>query len=455
MNRYRITTFFILLAIFCSWFFTGRLVERATAGYTGVKMPLEQLAIPGPSGQNATDWSLAFHDEFDGAALDRTKWRSDYGNGGHEELQEYVNDDSHYNYIMQNGILRIAARRESYNGRAYTSGVITTQDRFFMKYGFFEMRARLSSGKGLWPAFWMLPNPTGWPPEIDVIEYLGHQPNTIYMTLHYANPTGEDQNYYNGPDYSAGWHTFGLRWDASAIIWYIDGVERKRFTDASKIPNMPMFILANLAVGGTWPGSPDSTTVFPAYYDIDYIRAWKKAGSSALPDNLLANGSFDASGSSPWFAPWNIRNDLDASFEQDGNADPVSPRSFKATLYNQNSSQPWMVAIMQQGKVLAAGKTYSLSFWAKSSVERQIRTIIQDGNSPFTEYQKWISSLTTSWQQFHYTFNAPAATSNAMINFNLAGAAGSVWLDEVSFCPGTSGCAASAKNRYFIPMVDN
>jgi beta-glucanase (GH16 family) len=234
------------------------------------------LSVGGPIGQNSGSWSLTFNDEFSGTSLDRTKWRSDYVDGVNGELQEYVDDDSHNNYPESNGILSLVARKENYQGKNYTSGIITTQDRFYQKYGYLEIRAKMpSNAMGLWPGFWTLPNPSGWPPEIDTIEWLGRQPTVAYMNIHYPNPIGESLGWYNTTDWSTGYHTYGTEWRSDAIIWYIDGVERKRFTDTTKIPSVAMFLVANLAVGGTWPHSPDSTTVFPAYFNIDYIRVWK------------------------------------------------------------------------------------------------------------------------------------------------------------------------------------
>lgn len=239
------------------------------------------VTIDGPVGQDPANWTMTFNDEFDGTALDRTKWRSDYWNGGNGELQEYVNDDSHGNYIEQNGILSLVARREYYQGKNYTSGIITTQDRFFQAYGFFEIRAKMPPGKGLWPAFWLMPNPTGWPPEIDVFEFLGDTLNKIYMNIHYNyNGSHSDSlSYFIGPDFSADFHTFGVKWAPNSMVWYVDGIARKTYTTVSNIPNVPMFMIANLAVGGSWPGSPDGSTVFPAYYDMDYIRVWTPSSS--------------------------------------------------------------------------------------------------------------------------------------------------------------------------------
>jgi beta-glucanase (GH16 family) len=98
------------------------------------------------------------------------------------------------------------------------------------------------------------------------------------MAFHYQTP-GEDKvrkkNIWIGPDFSTDWHVFGLDWQPDVLIWYVDGVERWRYTDREYIPDRTMYILINLAVGGDWPGSPDATTPFPSFYNIDYVRVWK------------------------------------------------------------------------------------------------------------------------------------------------------------------------------------
>ncbi|MGE5222438.1 MAG: family 16 glycosylhydrolase [Omnitrophica WOR_2 bacterium] len=432
MKHYRILTLLVIIALLPFWSIWGKASTTALAA-----------TVPGPTGQNSADWVSTFHDEFDGTALNRSVWRSDYPNGTNGELQEYVNDDSHRNYLVANGILSLTARRESYSGKSYTSGVITTQNGFTQKYGFFEMRAKMPThAMGLWPAFWLMPNPTGSIPELDILEWLGRQPAVAYMVLHYLS--GQSQTYYNGPDYSAAWHTYGVNWQPGTITWYIDGVERKRFTDTTKIPNMAMFLIANLAVGGTWPHSPDSTTVFPATYAIDYIRVWRYSPAAPTPTtapstNMLRNGSFETTGATPWYTPWTTQNSLGASFTQDTSTYADGYRSFKAVLPTANSTQPWVVALMQKNLALTSGRAYTISFYAKASYSRSIKAIVQNQNSPYTEYFNRTYSLTTSWTRFTYTFTASTSIS-AMLNFNLASSTGSIWIDKVSLCPGTTAC---------------
>jgi beta-glucanase (GH16 family) len=460
-----------------------------------------QAAGNPPVGQSGTNWVETFGDDFNGTALNRSIWRSDIPNGGNGEMQEYVNDDSMGNYQVQNGILTIIARKESYSGRNYTSGVILTQGRFSQKYGYFEMRAKVPHGKGLWPAFWMLADP--WVPEIDITEILAGQPNVTYMTLHYSG--GQSMSQYTGPDFSADWHTFGVDWEPSALVWYVDGVEQKRITNTSIIPSVPMWILANLAVGGNWPGNPDSTTVFPASFSIDYIRAWQKSsspvataaptkapttaptaaptkaptsaptsGPTAVPTkaptsapttaptaaptsgpasapvttgNLIKNDSFEDTSASPWNSPWSYRNDLAATLTQDTTTAANSTRaSIKISLPNSNASQPWVVSVTQSNKALTAGQSYSLSFWAKASANRPIRAIVQEQNSPYPEYTKQTANLTTSWARYSYSFTASTNTSAAMLNFNLADASGNVWIDDVAMCQAGSNCGSSGSS---------
>jgi beta-glucanase (GH16 family) len=455
---------FVVSLIVLTSLFVGLFAKTPRAGLAA---PNAQAAVT-PVGQG-TNWTLTFNDDFNGTSLNRTVWRSDYfPNGGNGEMQQYVSDNSHNNYIVQNGMLQIVGRKEPLNGRSYTSGIVHTKSRFLQKYGYFEIRAQVPNGKGFWPAFWLLPDQDNWVPEIDVTEILCDRPNLTYMTLHYHNTSGayvQTQSQYTGPDFSAGWHTFAVDWEPNALVWYVDGVERKRVTDTTAIPNMPLYLIANLAVGGSWPGSPDSSTVFPGYFNIDYMRVWQKSsgptatsrpatatpvGATATPvatrtnppagTNLITNASFDDTS----MAPWAYRNDLGAAFSQDTTTAANGTRaSFKAALSSSNNSQPWVVSVNQSNKALNAGQSYTLNFWAKASTTRSIRAVVQLQNSPYTEYTNQGANLTGSWARYTYTFTAPATTTAAMLNFNLASATGSVWIDDVVLCQAGTACPST------------
>jgi len=240
---------------------------------------------------------LLFSDDFEGTTLDESRWNPHYWWHDEEdgctivpnnELQWYQPDD----VLVSNGILRLRAQKrpivtcggETYN---YTSGVITSGaddwahpagDKFAFTYGYAEARLKMPLGQGLWPAFWFLPCDQEWPPEVDVMEFLGDRPSITHMTYHYLDDSGnyaEQGDWWVSPhDFSAEWHTFGLDWRPDAMIWYVDGVERYRYTDQRRIPSEPMYLVLNLAVGGDWPGPPDASTVFPSYFEVDYVKVW-------------------------------------------------------------------------------------------------------------------------------------------------------------------------------------
>lgn len=227
-------------------------------------------------------WVLTFQDEFSEPHLDGTRWvaRDPWGTEKNNELQGYAPGA----FSVQEGVLQIRCEKTTvfYDGktREYRSGMLTTLGRFSQCFGRFEVRCRVPRGKGLWPAFWMLPDPLTWPPEIDVLEILGHDTDQVYLSHHWPdpkNPGGKSLSQtenFRGPDFAEAFHTFAVEWEATEIRWYVDGVERHRAT--KEIPQGPMFLLLNLAVGG-WAEAPDETTVFPALYEIDYVRAWQRA----------------------------------------------------------------------------------------------------------------------------------------------------------------------------------
>ncbi len=230
---------------------------------------LSVVATPTPS--NPT----VFQDEFDGKELDREKWTTQHGWGrtNEPELQYYAEDA----LTTQNGILTMKAEARNIENMAYSSGMINSMNSFTFTYGYVEARIKIPAGQGLWPALWLL-DAGGSADEIDIVEILGHAPEMLYMTLHYAdsdgNESGTSDKHYHGPNFSDDFHTFGLDWQEGNIVWYVDGLEQYRVTE--NVPGKPMYLIANLAVGGEWPGAPDESTHFPATYEIDYIRVYEK-----------------------------------------------------------------------------------------------------------------------------------------------------------------------------------
>jgi len=249
---------------------------------------LAPTPVPTPLGQTG-HWRLVFADEFEGQALDETKWTTcwSYGCATTDPSVWY----SATNVIVGNGIVRLRADNhpQFQHGRVipYTSGMISTgaapessAPRFTAQYGYFEARVRVPAGRGLWPAFWML-TPEQHPPEIDIMEVLSKEPTHVHLHYHYIDGSGVLQDYgtaWDDGDFSADWHTFGVEWQPDTIVWYVDGVERNRF-EGNYVAAEPLYLILNLQVGGndSWSGPADATTVFPAYYDIDFVHVWQRA----------------------------------------------------------------------------------------------------------------------------------------------------------------------------------
>lgn len=234
---------------------------------------------------------LVMQDEFDvNGAPNSALWGYDIGTGtngwGNNELQYYT--DRPENVTVQNGYLLITARKESYEGSAYTSSRLLTKGKFEQAYGRFETRMRLPWGQGIWPAFWMLgadidTNPWPGAGEIDIMEYRGQNPTIMLGTVHgpgYSGGQSITKSYQLKNDrFDTGFHVFGIEWGKEYVNFYVDDVLYNQITPAD-VPgewvfNKPFYILINLAVGGSFVGSPNSETVFPQTLLVDYVRVYK------------------------------------------------------------------------------------------------------------------------------------------------------------------------------------
>ena len=216
---------------------------------------------------------LIFKDDFGGSTLNSNKWISklQWGRTNPPELQYYAPSQLKFS----GGVLHIKAEKKWTNRMRYTSGALSTYGKFKFTYGVVKVRIRTPYGKGLWPAVWLL-DYAGGAQEIDITESVGDLPNISFMTLHYPTSSGTKSlgTHYGGTNLTAAFHIFKVDWSRNAITWYIDGIQRYRLTQ--HIPTKPMYLIINLAVGGDWPGSPDSTTKFPAYFNIDYVHIYKR-----------------------------------------------------------------------------------------------------------------------------------------------------------------------------------
>ena len=248
-----------------------------------------------------TGFKLTFDDEFNafssngpsnpGDPSHRGTWDTTLSYGErklNDEVEMYADPTVGINpFSVVNGCLDIHAApsqdlSQSY-GAPYTSGIITTNHSFSQLYGYFEMRAELPQGTGMWPAFWMLPQQHVWPPELDPLEAFGAPgPDGDGGAYSFHNGQiaaggGQGQwNDTNGANLHTQFNTFGVDWEPDTLTFYFDGVAYQTVATPAGF-DQPMYMLANLAVGGHWVGAPVGES---ADMLIDYIRAYSKDGAN-------------------------------------------------------------------------------------------------------------------------------------------------------------------------------
>jgi len=302
----------------------------------GPLIPLKadtELNIPG--------YRIVWNDEFEAATVDSTKWDVNVGvNAWYQRASDgqfvephWFNDDfepwldagtinserqyySPDNVTVNSGILEIRADHETVTDpvglydsdyHIYTSGKLNTADEFQFQFGIVKWRAQLPAGQGMWPALWMLnaPDPWYWDDEIDVMEARGSEPFRT-TSAHHFKVGGNNQ--YNTAGLNTGinlqqsFHEYGLEWTSSRIqTWFDDQIV---FTDTQAIPQNPMFLIMNAAVGGFFDGVPSDNGIFPSYFKIDWVRVWQPA---SRPSDM-ASGGFEAYQGAQW-PNWNTIDD--------------------------------------------------------------------------------------------------------------------------------------------------
>ena len=250
------------------------------------------LPIDGAGYAGATSYSgmkLVWSDEFNGKDINSSNWSYDTGGSGwgNNELENYTTSSK--NAFVTSGYLVIEARKETLSTNNYTSARLLSKDKQTFTYGRIDFRAKLPKGQGIWPALWMLGNniaTTAWPAsgEIDIMELLGHEPQKTYSTIHWGVAGGQSTHiggYYllNSQTFNDNFHVFSLKWEIDKLSFLID--DTVFFTATKSQVNgdypfdKPFFFIMNVAVGGNWPGNPDSSTVFPQRMIVDYVRVFQ------------------------------------------------------------------------------------------------------------------------------------------------------------------------------------
>ncbi len=245
-------------------------------------------------------WRLVWSDEFngtDGELPDASKWKMETGGGGwgNQELETYT--DRAENVQQRGGNLVITVKRESYTAadgiaREYTSARLKTQGLFERRYGRFEARIKIPRGQGMWPAFWLLGTDVktaGWSEcgEIDIMENIGREPSTVHGTIHgpgYSADAGITAPFSlrGGKRFADDFHVYAVEWEPKRIRFYVDkhlyATRTPKSIPAGKkwVFDHDFFMILNVAVGGSWPGTPDDTTKFPQEMVVDYVRVYEK-----------------------------------------------------------------------------------------------------------------------------------------------------------------------------------
>jgi len=267
-------------------FFTAILISSLLTGCGSATSLFGAKPTPIPE---LPGWTLVWHDEFDGKKVNEENWTYDIGGWGwgNGEAQYYTSREE--NARLEDGLLVIEARQEKFENSYYTSARLKSQGIQEFQYGRVEARIKVPEGKGFWPAFWMLGagfDGNNWPDcgEIDIMEFVGREPDLVIGTLHgpgYSGALGLSQwnrQEFNVPDE---FHTYAIEWEEDTIRWYFDGdhyftVDREDVGNREWVFNQPFFIILNLAIGGTLGGTIGLDTEFPSQLLVDYVRVYQK-----------------------------------------------------------------------------------------------------------------------------------------------------------------------------------
>lgn len=359
-------------------------------------------------------------DEFDGDALDRTKWNYELGNWKLDADGNYItngwgnNEQECYtdsNASVHDGILTIAARKEHYTDPVqgeyeYTSARLSSQHLFSVCGGRIEVRARCDAGKSLWPAIWMLPEDSvygGWAAsgEIDIMEGWGSTPEKLCGTIHFGD-TWPNNTYLTGEytfpdgDTTGNWHVYAIEWERGEIRWYVDDVcysTQKDWFSANHAYPAPFdqnfYLILNLAVGGHFDGvdgiyaDPSVFADGERHFDIDYVRVYDSSTFTPTETASLP---------------------LEAYIE---GADAALTNKDGETVISVQHAGELEYAVMGliRGKQAAADRTYTLSFDAFADMPRSIVVTAEDAS--YTRYLDQKISLTEAPQHFSFEVSFP------------------------------------------------
>lgn len=408
-------------------------------------------------------------DEFDGDTLNRDDWNVELHPKGwvNAEWQEYVDDNK--TLQVSDGKLHIKPVKEvdAEGNEKYTSARVSTQNKKTFTYGVYECRAKVPTGMGYLPAFWLMANDEStygqWPScgEIDAMEVMGQEPDKLYGTLHYGTPHKQSQGTYVTSDdeknFAEAYHVFDVEWLPGRINWYVDGKlyhtendwyssrdEEHQLTYPAPF-DQPYYIILNLAIGGSWVGNPDQTTTYADQsYDIDYVRVYQK---DAYDENVdrpdpkpVVSNEADAEGNyihNKNFVGEDFTDETDWRFgtQKGGQGTITSVADGAYITTDQAGTESYAVQLLQRNVPLDKGGHYTFSFDAKADQNRKMVVDIEGPNNNWTRYfgDKTIE-LTTEKKHYTYDFvmNSKSDPDTSVeFNFGALGSTHGVTLSNV------------------------
>ena len=404
-----------------------------------------------------TDADLVWSDDFNGTELNTNDWNYEFHEPGwvNNELQSY--DDSKENTYVKDGFLIIQPlRKQNADGTfSYTSGRISTQKKRAFTYGRFEARLKVPKGQGYLPAFWMMPDDESfygqWPKcgEIDIMEVLGHETDTVYGTIHFGEPHSQDQGTYTlaSSSFADEFHVFAVEWEPGVIRYYCDGNLYKTMNDwYTKRPgfgevtypapfDQPFYMILNVAVGGNWPGYPDQTTTFDekAQLLVDYVKVYQKKSYDENVEKPKKAAVIDSPAG----------NMIKASKEKwtfltaQGGEGSLSVEDGKIEIApTADGPVEYAVQLVQGPLPMINGNVYRYSFDASADEERTLVTAI---TAPEVGWIRYFAdtkiSLAKEKKHFTWDFTMSAESdANARVEFNLGsqGSLAKVYIENVT-----------------------
>ncbi|WEK53695.1 MAG: carbohydrate binding domain-containing protein [Candidatus Cohnella colombiensis] len=457
--------------------------------------PTSSGIIGGGDNGNSNDWKLVWSDEFNGDGdhadangLDLSKWDYQLGTGAEYGLDGWGNSEQQFyskdNVEVKGGKLVITARNDGQGSKPYTSGRLWTNTTYSKAYGKFEAKIKMPLGKGIWPAFWLMPADDeygGWASsgEIDIMEARGRVPDKVGGTIHYGR--GWPNNKYMSKDYEfpdgqdiSGEHVYGLEWEPGEIRWYVDGnlyqtINNWDSTGADQAAkyafpapfDKPFYLILNLAVGGTFDGGlvPDAN-MLPAEMVVDYVRVYELAGrpyktpvepsvaQEPLPNvykypingNYVHDVAFEQ-GFTEIATPdqildtayWNFAHI--STFNGNGTVskDVIGGSSYAKVDISAGGNAAHSIQLIQN-VTLGKGRWYKLTFDAKASASRDISVKVGGGESRgWSSYSDSLTaSLSTEMKGYSMVFQMAADTDVlARLEYNLGLNTNSVWIGNV------------------------